>query len=315
MKFHLNFEPQKQGFEIAHKDKIFLIGSCFSEEIGSRLSENRFKVMRNPSGILFNPLSIFNCLRDILKKSTPDKKFLIQRGGEYFSYKHHSSIKGSDELELLALIEKNQREAHEFLKEADHLIITFGSAFYYRHMELESGVANCHKQPSNIFRKMMLDVSEIIEQYKALVNALKEFNPKLRVIFTVSPVKYIKDGIVENSVSKSALLLSVNQLSAMHENCHYFPAYELVTDDLRDYRFYKKDLAHPNELAVNYVWQKFSSTFFSLHTVILNSKIENLNSALEHRSLHDNFEEKEKLKEYIEELKGEIRMLEPSIKL
>jgi hypothetical protein len=211
-------------------------------------------------------------------------------------------------------INRHNQHAFDYLRSADFLFITFGSAFYFHHLGLETGVANCHKQPGSMFNKRMLPVNVIVSEYSALIRAISQFNPKLKIIFTVSPVKYLKDGLVENNISKSTLLLSVNELSARHDNCFYFPAYELVADDLRDYRFYKEDMAHPNDQAIHYVWDKFSDTYFSDKTKELNKLIGKLNTALSHRKLHDHPDEKEKFEKHLSEMTEEIRKIEPGIR-
>lgn len=312
MKFHLDHTPKKADFELDHSNGIFLIGSCFAEEIGNKLKEHRFKVNRNPAGILFNPLSIESCLNTILQQKQDEAK-IIKRGENYFSYEHHSSVKANSKEELLNEINKTQKEALEFLKEASVLIITFGTAYYYKHRQLDSVVANCHKQASTLFSKELCSVEMLCEKYSELIKAIKSINPKIKFIFTVSPVKYLKDGLENNSISKSTLLLAAQMICAKNKDCHYFPAFELVNDDLRDHRFYKEDLAHPNEQAINYVWEKFSVTFFSEGTKKVIELLSKLNVSSNHHTLHNNKEETIKLEEYCNKLKENIKELVPGI--
>lgn len=315
MNFHLNYTPPKSDFEINHDQKIFLIGSCFSDNIGKLLSEHKFKTLSNPDGILFNPLSIYTSLKNTLNQTTANKNLLLQYQHSFYSYLHHSSIHASEKKELIEKINSGTQTAFSFLSTTDVLIITFGTAFYYHHIQLKQTVANCHKQPSNYFEKKLLTVQEIVTLYSDLIKALHATNPNLKIIFTVSPVKYLKDGIVENNISKSTLLLSVHQLAAQLKNCFYFPAYELVNDDLRDYRFYKEDLAHPNEQAIGYVWQKFSSIFFSEKTLEINQEIEKLNSALSHRVMNEQNLEYQKLQHFITAQKEKIKALASNIEV
>jgi len=315
MQFNLNYTPPKASFDITHRDQLFLIGSCFSENIGSILYENKFNTLNNPEGILFNPLSIYNSLKNCLQKNNFEDKYILEKGGEYFSYLHHSSVKDLKKDYLIEKINKNTSSTFEFIKNCNILIITFGTAYYYKHLALGSGVANCHKQPGSFFEKKLLPVNNIVNQYSSLVDALSKLNPKLKIIFTVSPVKYLKDGVIENNVSKATLLLSIHELVEQNQNCFYFPAYELVTDDLRDYRFYKEDLAHPNDLAIKYVWQKFSESFFNTETKLLNEKIGKLNIAKKHKRLHAHTEENSKLEKHIADLVSEIKKINPSIDL
>lgn len=313
MQFHLDYTPPQPGFELDHRQHIFLTGSCFAENVATKLKDHKFKIHSNPNGILFNPLSIHQCLNGLMRDEKADKKELIYRDGIFFSYRHHSSIHDEDDHDLLKKINTQNKIASQFLKEADHLIITFGSAFFYHHIGLNEAVANCHKQPASFFEKRMLTVEQITERYSLLLQELNLFNPKLRVIFTVSPVKYLKDGVVENNLSKSILFLSIHQLVKQFSNCYYFPAFELVNDDLRDYRFYEEDLAHPNEQAVDYIWEKFSGCLFSHATRELNKQIHALNLALGHRKLITNSEEAIKLNDFILKQKDLIRKSNPEI--
>ncbi|MBK9283425.1 MAG: GSCFA domain-containing protein [Sphingobacteriaceae bacterium] len=305
MKLHLNHTPIKAPYQLDHQSGIFLIGSCFAVEIGNILNEHRFPVLQNPNGILFNPRSIENSLSEILSPAF-EEKYLLKRGDEFYSFAHHSSVKASSKEELMQKIKNTQTTALQFLKTAKVLIITFGSAFYYKHKELNGVVANCHKQSGALFTKELCSVENIVKQYTGLLTEIKKINPLIQFIFTVSPVKYLKDGLENNALSKSTLLLAAQNICKLNKDCHYFPAYELVSDDLRDYRFFKEDLAHPNQMAVNYVWEKFAETFFSEKSIKLNHKIEQLNKAKAHRPLHNNPEEEEKLKEFVNDLDQEI---------
>lgn len=313
MKFHLNYTPPKSEFEINHSHKIFMIGSCFSENVGKRLSANKFNVLSNPFGTLFNPLSIHLSLQNTLKQEKANEKFLLEHQGSYYSYLHHSSIHADSKEELIEKINSATENAFQFLKNTDELIITFGTAFYYHHKQLGETVANCHKQPGNLFDKKLLSVNEIVSSYSELIKNISNINPGSKIIFTVSPVKYLKDGVIENNISKSVLLLAVHELVSQHKNCFYFPAYELVNDDLRDYRFYKEDLAHPNEQAIQYVWQKFSETFFSEKTREVNKEIEKLNSALNHRVMNEQNLEYQKLQDFISAQREKIKALESNL--
>lgn len=313
MQFHLNYTPQKFDFTIDHNSKVFLMGSCFSENIGSLLNDHKFKTYSNPNGILFNPKSIYNCLNNIIENKPFDENLILMRDDIYYSYLHHSSINDSNKNSLIEKINFENKKAHQFLKECDQLIITFGTAFLYHHLELDQTVANCHKQASSSFEKKRISVNEIIENYSDLIRKLQNLNPKLKLIFTVSPVKYLKDGIIENNLSKSTLILAIHELLNQTKNCYYFPAFELVNDDLRDHRFYKEDLAHPNELSINYIWEKFSTSCFNEKTIITNKQIYKINSALNHREMTAGTQEKLKLQEFIAKQKEELKKTNPEI--
>lgn len=315
MRFHLDFIVPKPDFSINHHQRSFLIGSCFSSNIASKLKDHKFPSLEYPGGILFNPISIANSLSNCITESTVDPKFILQRDQSCFSFLHHSSVQASSQKELIELISTQNKKAKEFLKTADFLFITFGSAYYYQHLTLNAAIANCHKQDAKLFEKRLLSVNEIVASYQLLLKQLNQINTALKVIFTVSPVKYLKDGLIENNLSKSTLVLAIHELMASHKNAYYFPAFELVNDDLRDYRFYKEDLAHPNQQAIDYVWQKFSDCYFSSQTLELNNKVLKLNQALSHRLLHNNSTEASKLTDFIEKQKLELKRIDPDFPL
>jgi len=313
MKFHLNYTPEKSPFLIDHTSNLFLIGSCFADNIGSYLKDFKFKTLVNPGGILFNPLSIYNGLISILQNKKTNEHFILERDGIFYSYAHHTSLSAPTKEDLVKKVNSVTEEAFAFLKTSNILILTFGTAFYYYQKALRKTAANCHKQPASLFDKRLLKVEEITKMYSDLISQLKIFNPNLKIIFTVSPVKYLKDGVEKNNLSKSILLLSIHKLVAQHTNSFYFPAFELVNDDLRDYRFYKEDLAHPNDQAVEYIWQKFSDCYFDPKTIELNYQIQKLNLASNHRQMEEKSLENEKLKAFIEKQKIEIKKLNSSI--
>ena len=291
MELHLNYTPTPSLAKISHTDKVLLIGSCFAENIGEKLLENKFKCLINPNGILFNPASIATALHSYIKNDGNIK--IGTNNGLAFSFNHHGSFSKNTEKELRSEVLTARKEAHQFLKEAKFLIITFGSAYVYRDIKDMEVVANCHKLPQQNFLKDLLRVDDIVSTYSHLINELRDFNDDLKIIFTVSPVKYLRDGIINNNLSKSILLQSVHNKVSATSNLqstllNYFPAYELVNDDLRDYRFYKEDMAHPNEQAINYVWEKFSNCYFSNETKELNQKIKEITLAVNHRPLKEN---------------------------
>jgi hypothetical protein len=299
MEMHLNYTPAPSSVKISHADKVLLIGSCFAENIGEKLTSSKFNTVVNPNGILFNPASIATALRSYLQPETRNEK-QESNNGLHFSFEHHGSFSSTTKAELEEKIKNATHTAHKQLKEAKFLIITFGSAFAYRHLQTNSIVANCHKLPQQDFKKELLSVETIVADYKLLFEELKKFNPQLNIILTVSPVKYLRDGIVENNLSKAILIQSVHQLLTLNNQpstLNYFPAYELVTDDLRDYRFYKEDMAHPNEQAINYVWEKFSNVYFSEETNSLIKNIKDITQAASHRPINENTEQHQKFKQ------------------
>jgi hypothetical protein len=296
MQFHLNLKIEPFPFQIEHHQKIFLIGSCFAENISEWLKKRYFQVFSNPNGVLFNPQSIYICLKSILDNPNFfDEKFLFFEDGLWKSFLHQTYFYHTDKNEFVSNIIKSQQDAYEFLKSANYLFITFGSAFVYEHKELNQIVANCHKFPQSYFNRKILSVQEITSNFSALFHQLNKLNPKLKIILTVSPVKYLNYDAVNNNISKSTLILSVHQLCEQYKNVFYFPAYELVTDDLRDYRFYKEDMSHPNELAIQYILEKFSQSLLSSNAKQIVHELEKILSAIQHKIINKN---SSKIKEF-----------------
>lgn len=286
MKLHLDFSPASTSEKISHTSKILLLGSCFSEHIGNKLAYHKFNVHSNPFGIVFNPLSIAGSLKRIITKNYFEPSEVFERNGAWFSFDAHSSITSGSRDALLSQLNQCIDEWYNYLKQTEYLIITFGSAYYYKYMQDNKIVANCHKIPQALFSRHKAEVEEIVDAYDEMNVELKKINPLLKIIYTVSPVKHLKDGVVENNLSKATLLLATNGLMQKTGGT-YFPSYELVTDDLRDYRFYETDMAHPNQIAIDYVWQKFSETYFSDHTKKLNNNVSEVLKAMQHRPLNE----------------------------
>lgn len=291
MEFHLNYKHPVQKASIQHQDDVLLIGSCFAENIGEKLVSHKFNCLVNPNGILFNPISISTALSNYINATPIQENNIVEGNGLFCSLQHHGSFSSVNKSNLIDTINDANASAAQFLKSAKHLIITFGSSNVYRYNSTKQVVANCHKLPANLFTKEQLQPQEIISEYTQLIALLNKFNPNLNIIFTVSPVKYLRDGLVENNLSKAVLIYSIHQLVAANANCSYFPSYELVTDDLRDYRFYKPDMAHPNQQAIDYVWEKFSASYFSDATLQLNTKLQEIVKASQHRPIHSTSEE------------------------
>ena len=292
MKFRTELNIDKADFEISHKDKLMFIGSCFSHNIGSKFEALKFDININPNGIIFNPISICNTLNNVIDNCKLEAKDVVENNELYHSFLHHGSFSRLTYKELEGKVNKSTEIAHNFLKNAKVLFVTFGSAFTYLYKD--GVVANCHKIPQSKFIKRILEVPEIVESFSLVLNKLKIFNPNLKVVFTVSPVRHVKDGIVENNLSKSTLLLAINKLEKANLNCSYFPSYELVLDDLRDYRFYNEDLIHPNNKAVSYIWDKIELTYFNRETLALTKEIKSLVQAKNHKLLHPETEQSKK---------------------
>ena len=313
MKFHLNFNPNKADIPIKHHHKLICIGSCFTENIGNWLADLKYQCLINPNGIIFNPASICQSINHALDSNAIQEETFLLREHQYFSYLHHSKIKAASAEELKSTIAQTNTQMKDRLSDADFLFITLGSAYAYHHKKLGIIVANCHKQNQAEFEKKLLTVNEIVQGFKNCIEAIQKLNPKIKCIFTVSPVKHLKDGIIENNRSKATLLLAVHQLTEALNQCDYFPAYELVNDDLRDYRFYKSDLAHPNQQAIAYIQEKFADCYFDEPTKKLIHEITKLINYLNHKNLHGQAMADENQDSYIQQQKALIKQLYPEI--
>lgn len=291
MKFRTELEIPFDGLNISHDDKMMFLGSCFSETIGSRMEMFKFNTLLNPSGIVFNPVSVFNVLGDVINEKGYSYDDLEEFKGRYYSFSHHSKFTSDNAEHTISLMNEGIQAGFEFLKDGDYLFITFGSAYAYKHKKTGKFVANCHKVPSHFFEKILLDANQLIDAYKELFERIILLNPSLKVVFTISPIRHIKDGIVENQRSKSILNTLVHALADYFSFVYYFPSYELLIDDLRDYRYYADDMIHPSVIAVDYVWDKFSNAYFDKATLELNKRIEKINKSMSHKPFNPNSKE------------------------
>lgn len=306
--FRTVLPPRNWDFKIDYPSKHFLIGSCFSEHIGTRLERAKFSTCLNPFGILFHPLAIQRSLQRLLDKKCYSEQDLRLEDGRYISFDHHGVFNHADQKTALSTINESFQQAHSALKSADFLYITFGSSTGYVHNdECQKIVSNCHKIPSFHFTKVYSTSDEIVAAYKVLINKLLQFNSKLKIIFSVSPVKHLKDGIIENNRSKARLLEAVHQIEEAYSNVYYFPSFELLQDDLRDYRFYAKDMAHPNDQAIDYIWEYFQNNLWKQEAIDLYKKILNLQKSFNHRILHP---ETDQYKSFVEHTLKKARELE-----
>lgn len=278
-------EVKTTGFgEIDYTKKLFFIGSCFSDEIGKKFSGLKFNTVINPFGVLFNPVSIRKLLEDSIERKV-DLSGVVEQENVFVSLFHHSKLYNSDKDRFEKELKFITDQSHRFLKRSNYLFITLGSAFIFRYKDLNKVVANCHKLPGDLFVKDFVSVSDEIENYRNLIQKLKTFNPGLQIVFTVSPVRHIKEGLQENNQSKGALHLLIREL-IKEEDVHYFPSYEMVMDEFRDYRFYKTDMIHPNELAVDLIFERLVQANVSSATQTLMKEVGSLQKMAKHKPLH-----------------------------
>lgn len=270
-------------FNISHAQSVMCMGSCFADHIGELLKRHKFSVSINPYGVLFNPLSIADSLQRMLHPKPVTEDTLFYHGDCWSSYAFHSRFSHPDKNCCLRKIQQGIDESHNFLQHADYLFITLGSNVVYRLKSSGEVVANCHKRPAVEFEKQALSVEEMEKPFESLLTDIRKIRPGIRIILTVSPVRYIKNDFTENSYSKACLRILVHELCQKHEWVSYFPAYEILMDDLRDYRFYAADRVHPSEEAIAYIWDYFSETYFTEESLILNRQIEEVRTAYQHR--------------------------------
>ncbi|MBS1487399.1 MAG: GSCFA domain-containing protein [Bacteroidetes bacterium] len=288
---------------------VFTIGSCFADEIGLRLLENKFSVAVNPLGTVYNPISIHQLLRFGLQNELPTDESYLQREEVHFNYHFHSSYSALSRNDLKNKIEEAVASAHEFFKKTEWILITYGTSFVYK-LDGNQVVANCHKMPSADFTKVLLTENEIAESFDGFYTLLKSINPRAKIILTVSPVRHTKDTLELNSVSKSILRLACHTLSNKFPDVTYFPAYEIVMDDLRDYRFYKKDLIHPTTEAVDYIWEKFSQTYFNEPTQQFMAEWQKIKSDLRHKPFHPH---SEKHQQFLQSVLKKLELLKQTV--
>ncbi|HZK64661.1 MAG TPA: GSCFA domain-containing protein [Puia sp.] len=276
--------------KIRYPQKILLTGSCFTEHIGNHLKDVKFDMLQNPNGILFDPISVAHSLVSYVDRKQYEPKDLFLLNELWQSWLHHGQFSDTSRQLTLDKINESQRTAHEFLKKADWLIVTLGSAFSYILKEKQFPVANCHRAPAGWFTKKLLPVDEILSAFDETIYRLLQFNPGLNIVFTVSPVRHIRDGVVENNRSKARLIEVVHHLANKFERIYYFPAYELVIDVLRDYRFYDKDLVHPNYQATSFVLGHFMQNYVDAASLALGEEIKKIQIAYRHKAFHPDTE-------------------------
>lgn len=270
-------------FRINHGSSLLLLGSCFAENMGLRLQNAKFTVLQNPTGIVYNPHSLLQTVELLCGKKSFTKSDLHFANNLHFSYQHHSRFSATSAEVALKNMNTAMDEARKNLPKTDVVFITLGTAFYWWLKSENCVVNNCHKQPATLFEQKFARVAEVKTVLQNAVDLLKTANPEVQIVFTISPIRHLKHGSAGNQLSKSTLLVAAQELAASAENVHYFPSYELLLDDLRDYRFYEEDLIHPNKQAVDYIWEKFAGAFFTPKTVALNAQISGIQNMLNHR--------------------------------
>lgn len=297
-------------FPISQQSKILSMGSCFAQTIGQKLLDHKFDCLVNPFGTIFNPYSLVKLLEAALFQDQFDEAEILERDGLYFHYSTHSDLVAESKDSLIQKLLAQRNLCADYLAHGTHLILTLGTAWVYELVESGETVANCHKQPAAKFTKRLLPLEEMTKKLWLLFDNFSRINPNLKIILTVSPVRHIKDGISENQLSKSLLRVLCHELEKRSSRITYFPAYEILIDELRDYRFYAKDLIHPSEEAENYIWEKWQASNFTTETQQKITQIQKINQELAHRPLNPKSEAHGKflnnLLQKLERLNGEF---------
>ena len=315
MQLYLNPDIPKLPRPLTYTDKILLIGSCFTEHMSDRLGQHKFDVLSNPHGILFNPMSVADSLNSYIdnKQYTTEELFTLNE--LWNSWDHHTRFSHIDQSAALEGINASQRSASAFIKDADWIMITLGSAFQYYLRETGKAVANNHRAPGQWFEKRLLSIDVIINALSETLNKIFALNPKANVLFTISPVRHIRDGVVDNNRSKARLTEAVHALCDKYAQTHYFSAYELVIDILRDYRYYDIDFVHPNYLATSFVWEQFVNACIDAPTKDLMQQVQEIVTARKHKPRFPETDAHKKFKEaYAEKIKG-LQQSNPFLKL
>ncbi len=281
----------KSDGPIDYKDQLLLLGSCFATHIGNKLSYYKFKTLQNPLGILFHPKALELLIERAVDESYFQKEDIFFLNEQWHCFDAHSDLSNAQQEVLLESLNKAIEKTKHQLNQASHIVITLGTAWVYRSNTSGKLVANCHKVPQKEFSKELLSIETISAALEKIIGRVSGLNSKVRFIFTVSPVRHLKDGFVENQTSKAHLLAAVQEVINTFENqdrAFYFPAYEIMMDELRDYRFYKTDMVHPNKLAIDYIWERFTEAWLAEHVLPVMQKVEEIQKGLDHRPFNPN---------------------------
>jgi hypothetical protein len=291
MEFRTTVKTGENRSWLHHSDSVVLLGSCFSDNIGAKMHGALFNATVNPMGTLYNPMSIARAVQQLIDNQPVAGQTLFMQGGVWNSFDFHSRHSLPDKQATIDRMNQRIELGHNALKSAQLLTVTLGTAIVYRLKATGEIVANCHKVPGHEFERQMAQVGDMVQVLDGMLTSLHEFNPELRVIFTVSPIRHIADGLDTNSLSKARLRVAIQEAIDRHSDyCDYFPAYEIMIDDLRDYRFYASDMVHPSDVAVEYIWQAFQATYLDDRSALAVARCERIHKRLQHRPMSANRE-------------------------
>jgi len=310
MKFRteINIEGPKVK-TIDYQSKCLFLGSCFAEYFAGRFNDYRLKQHVNPYGIMYNPVSIAQIFKDLKNEKTYSSKDILQKGDLYFSLNHHSSWNQLNQDSLISGINHEIKTFKEELNSYSHVFISLGTAWVYKHKEKETYVGNCHQLPADYFEKKLLNLNEIREALRLVVNS---FSETTQISLTVSPVRHLKDGMQENNLSKSLLRIGIEEILKEFSNTSYFPSFEILIDDLRDYRFYSNDMVHPSAEAIDYIWEKFQPIYFDQECIENMKKVKKVVLGLNHKPFNEDSKAHQK---FLSNLEKEKKKLQDSLNI
>lgn len=302
MKLQTTVPLIKSENSIDYQSKLLLLGSCFVENIGEKLEYFKFQQLQNPFGILFHLLAIENLVERAIENRNYQENEVFEHHGIWHCFDAHSDNSATSKTILLQNLNEGLKETKQQLEQTTHIIITLGTAWVYRHNSTKKAVANCHKVPQKEFSKELLSIEVIKNSLARLIELVHSVNESAQVIFTISPVRHLKDGFTENQQSKSHLITALHGVLSSRAQSReiYFPSYEIMMDELRDYRFYGKDMVHPNELAIDYIWEKFKSSWISSQSYAVMEEVEAIQKGLQHRAFNPDSEEHQKFKKSLQ---------------
>ncbi len=305
--------------QIDYKSLLLLLGSCFAENIGGKLDYFKFQSQQNPFGILFHPLTIEKLISKAIKKKTYSEEDIFFLNERWHCFDAHSDLSNPSKEKLLEELNSGLEKTHQQITRVTHVIITLGTAWIYRNIETDTVVANCHKVPQKEFTKELLSIKEIQKSLENIIRSVQSINENAKFIFTVSPVRHLKDGFVENQRSKAHLIAAIHEVinsSSLGGGWgeYYFPSYELMMDELRDYRFYEADMVHPNQLAVDYIWEKFVEVWISPTAHPIMEKVETVQKGLKHRPFNPDSEQHQTFMKSLEKKITYLQEEYPSMK-
>lgn len=295
---------------IDYSSTIFLLGSCFSENIGNKLGYFKFQTSQNPFGILFHPKAIETLVTHAINEKEYTEEDVFHANERWHCFDAHSQLSNASKEVLLADLNAAIQKTYQQLKEATHIVLTLGTAWAYRFIETDSLVANCHKVPQKKFLKELLSVDEIQESLDAVISLINSINPKAVILLTVSPVRHVKDGFTENQQSKAHLISAIHEVVEPRKRIHYFPSYELMMDELRDYRFYAEDMIHPNAMAIEYIWEKFATSWISESATNTMKEVDSIQKRLSHKPFNPNSEEHQ---QFLQKVSSDIEVLQKRV--